>query len=204
MTNDKTEYDAFMNVLNKIETYFNDSTDENLSEAITLCNELHTQLSNASKYLSPLTEEELAAITEFGMDIYAYDDLFNNFTFFRNIKISALEGLNIQLSEISESQNSLDAIVTFYKEYNRLFQIDMYYNVNHYINECNIEDESVDNFKNNFYPNLINDFSDSMKWEDDNDVIIEISEQLQSNLEDIVNEFTENSNLVGDEISGNE
>lgn len=196
LANDKNEYDSFINVLNAIGTYLENPTEENLTEASTLCVNLYDELSSAPTPSNSLTSDELGNLSEYGVDADGYNGFFDNFMFLRNVKIDALSGLNDYLSEAEESQETLKAIIPFYMEYNKLFQMDTYYAANLIINDITAEGEPIDEFRDIFYVDLIDNLSDSMVWEYDNEVINTKTDQIYVDLSDTIDDFVANSNLV--------
>lgn len=196
LTNDKNEYDSFINVLNTIGTYLENSNDENLKDAVTSCANLYEELSSAPFPENSLNSDEIIYLSEYGVDTDVYNGFFDNFMFLRNVKIDALSGLSDYLSEAEESQETLKAIIPFYMEYNKLFQMDTYYAANSIINEITVEDETINDFRDVFYVNLIENLSDSMVWEYDNQVINAKTEQIYNDLSATIDDFVANSNLI--------
>ena len=198
----KSEYDEFLIAIDSVKNYLNDPTDENLSAAMKDCNTLNEIFIGAPEITSNLKENENAAILELGMLDESYNNVFNNCAMLRTMKMSILSGVVKALDDLEAFGYDLNFVIDFYLNYTELFQMNLYYNINTIINECTAESESITEFKTNFHPELIGRFSDTMKWEDDNEKLVELCEALSIELETIVTEFEEQNSISGDE--GNE
>jgi len=198
---DKNEYDEFIHALDSVLLYASDPTDEKLQSALTLCADLGDKLSLAAAAQNSLSAGEENAVAKLGMSIDDYKGLFNNYTWLRNSKINVLTGLIQNLNEPDTFGDLLGDIAQFYIDYNNFFQCDLYYSVNSMINECTAETDSVNDFINNFYPELIERFSETMKWENDNNIIIEKLAEMETKMDIIMTDFQEKTaDLTREEI----
>lgn len=187
---DYEEYEYFVSVL--------DGNDLTSTTAYQKFETLYNELQNKNNIKSTLTSIEENYITELGMDIDSYNGIFNNFSFLHNTRISLVASLMQNIEDTETTQEYLADIVEFYRQYNKLFQMDLYYSVNLIINDCKIENDSITEFKE-YYSTLISKIYENMQWEDDNDVIDILCQEIYEELNRITNEFTEKYNLTEDE-----
>jgi len=199
LTSAKSEYDDFVKAIDLVKDYLSNPTDDKLSAAMKTCNNLSFSLSGAPDIVNKLTPQENEAILNLGMLDESYKNVFNMCGTMRNMKISVLNGVTTALENLEAFGYDLNVVVEFYSNYTKLFQMNLYYNINVIINECTAESESITDFKTTFYPDLIERFSDSMKWEDDNELLVELCDKVQTDIETTIKDFQEKTNITGDE-----
>ena len=190
---DDYEYDTFMRTLKFLLLHLNNQDEEGISAELAVCNMLAEEFSLSASLPSMLSADERKAIAQLGMNAEDYNGIFDNYAWLRNSKANVMTGLVQNFNDLDTYGDVLDIIVQFYIDYNTIFQQDLYYSVNMLINDCTVESEIIDEFKNNFYPSI-----SEMTWGNDNNVILEKCKQLEADMEIIVADFQlKTADLIG-------
>jgi|GEM_PF-2806608 hypothetical protein len=183
------EYNTFLSAVDIVLFYFTNPSNDNLSAAIKFCEDQKLILSEADNISNNLSSDEKAAVSDFGMSYKTYNEIFTLCARMNSVRINILQVLFDNLNNLRTYEFDLYIVTKFYSDYARLVHLDLLYDINSLINDCNVESEVITDFINNTYSEIISPFTNSGEWSSDNTAISGKKNFLNSELQALVDNF---------------